>query len=374
MNSFRTFNRRAGSIFAAAAIVFASVLPNIAAAAVVTERSVELSSSVKAATNVRYKVNFTAATANTGAFVLEFCDAPTINTTCTVPAGFSTSGAASSGGNTATAINSNKAIKVELGSVAGAGGTVTVDVTGITNPTDAGPFYGRIVTYTDDTALTANYVDADTLGTYKDDGSVAISITDGFGVSGAVLESLVFCAARATDTIGTGCTGTLNTPNVSLGTNGVLDTALSEGTVKTQISTNAAGGAVVSLKSNATQCGGLVRAGVSNTVGCGITPVVTAPAAIGTGAAKFGLRLVGTGAATGAVSAVAPYEGTNFFMNYVSGDGSGVTGPYGDPIYNTGSAPVNDGTANLTFGANISNVTPAGNYSAAFSLIATGKF
>jgi hypothetical protein len=60
-------------------------------------------------------------------------------------------------------------------------------------------------------------------------------------------------------------------------------------------------------------------------------------------------------------------------MGYAVGDTSGITGPYGDPIYSA-AGPVNQATANLTFGANISNVTPAGNYSAALNLIATGKF
>lgn len=68
------------------------------------------------------------------------------------------------------------------------------------------------------------------------------------------------------------------------------------------------------------------------------------------------------------------YSTTDYFMDWVLGDGTGVTSPYGDPIYNTNDAPVNVGKTNLTFGANISNVTPAGNYSASMSLIATGKF
>ncbi|MGH7218550.1 MAG: hypothetical protein ACREGE_03870, partial [Candidatus Microsaccharimonas sp.] len=68
------------------------------------------------------------------------------------------------------------------------------------------------------------------------------------------------------------------------------------------------------------------------------------------------------------------YSDSIFKLNFVSGNASGVTGPYGDPVLDTAGAPANNKNAQITFGASIANDTPAGLYSADFSLIATGKF
>lgn len=371
MRSFSLFNRRAGSLFGAATLVFATLIPALASAATVTDRSVTLSSSVKAAAGVTYEVKFKAQDNSTGAFVLEFCTNPTIGTSCTAPSGVSTSGVGTSGSDTVSAVNINKAVKVVLASSANAGDSVDVVLTGIHNPTDSGVFYARIVTYQDGTS-NYNYTDATTLGAHLGEGSVALSMTDGFGVSGAVPETMTFCASNAAITQADCSDAT--TPSISLGTAGILDTSLSTGIVYTQISTNAAKGAVVNLRSDATGCGGLVRQGATtNAAGCGIAPLTSA-GSIGTGAAKFGVKLANLSATTGTIAVSGSYDTTNYYMNYVSGDASGVTGPYGDPVYNTSNAPVDLGKANLTFGANISNVTPAGTYKANFSLIATGTF
>jgi hypothetical protein len=55
-------------------------------------------------------------------------------------------------------------------------------------------------------------------------------------------------------------------------------------------------------------------------------------------------------------------------------DEANVKSTYGDPILDTNGTGVNNGNVKLTFGASISNTTPAGKYSNAYSLIATGKF
>jgi hypothetical protein len=61
-------------------------------------------------------------------------------------------------------------------------------------------------------------------------------------------------------------------------------------------------------------------------------------------------------------------------MNYVSGDATGVTSTYGDPILNTAGAPANNQNMPLTFAASINNNTPAGDYSATLGLIASGTY
>ena len=61
-------------------------------------------------------------------------------------------------------------------------------------------------------------------------------------------------------------------------------------------------------------------------------------------------------------------------MHYVSGDSSGVTSFAGDPIYTTNNGPLSGGEAELIFGANRADSTPAGDYGAVLSLLVTGKF
>lgn len=382
MRSFRVFNRRAGALFSAATLVMGTLIPGIVAAADVTARSITLSTSVADATSVSYEVKFTAQDNSTGAFVVDFCSDPSIGASCTVPTGFSTSGIGTSGSDTVTAINTNAAVKVVLNTPVNTGGNVDVVLTGIHNPTNAGVFYARIVTYVDGTTnyFYTNPTTLDTGGTHLGAGSVAMSITDGFSVSGGVAETMTFCASGTAITQADCSDATA--ANLTLGSGGVLSTTPSSGTVYTQISTNASSGAVVSLKSSATDCGGLVRAGAaSNSAGCGIAPITTpnSVATITTGTAYFGMKLSGLTGTTGTThllntDGTGTYDTTNYFMNYVAGNGSGVTGPYGDQIYNTNDAPVDVGQANLTFSAAISNVTPAGNYSATMNLIATGTF
>jgi hypothetical protein len=372
MRSLRILNRRAGSIIAAATMVFATMVPGLVSAATVTSRSIALSNSTKAVTGVTYHVVFTSPS-STKDFVLDFCSTAALNTTCTPPVGLDvTTATTATSGYSVADIGANTTAVTKTS----AGTSIDMELTGVTNPSAAGVFYARITTY----AAAHDYTDATHLGTSVDDGSVAMSATDGFGVSGRALETLTFCAARSDDTISTGCTGTLHSPSITLGTGGIIGTALETGVVKTQISTNATGGAVVSLKNSATGCGGLVRQGAdTNAHGCGIAPLTSA-GAIGSGAAKFGLKLGNLGGASSTTTkAFGSYNTTNYYMGYVSGDASGVTGPYGDPIYKTSvngtdDGPVSDGTADLTFGANISAITPAGSYSAALNLIATGTF
>jgi hypothetical protein len=146
------------------------------------------------------------------------------------------------------------------------------------------------------------------------------------------------------------------------------------GTINTQISTNAVSGAVISLKSSAVGCGGLINS--SNTSGCFIKPALQT--GIANGEAKFGVKTAADNvdATNGTVRAVpsSGYNDTTFALNWVTGDATGVTSTYGDPILDTDSKPANNRNMALTFGASASNQTPAGNYSADLSLIATGKF
>ena len=387
MGSFGVFTQRTGRLATLAALVVATLaqglLPTLASADQVTDRSVALSSSSKGSTGVTYNVSFTtgASSATAGAFVVEFCsNTPLIGQSCTAPTGMVATGATTATGgasiSTTTAATANKVTVVKAGMTAAT--AESVEIGGITNPSAAGTIYARIVTYDTD-AHAANYATT-TLGAGQiDQGGVAMSITDTVGVSGAVLESMSFCVSG--ETLADNCVGggasapALTAPTLKLGEDngGVIaltPSAVSSGTIYTQISTNAVGGAVVSLKSNAVNCGGLLRAGAPTA--CDIGP---ASAGLTLGNALFGVK---TGAAVdgadGHYDPAGSYNASTYYMGYTAGNATGVTSTYGDPILNTAGAVANNLNMPLTFGASVANNTPAGSYSADLSLIATGKF
>mgnify|MGYP000968373407 FL=1 len=387
MESLKLIDRKARYIAAAAALMLATVIPALAMAAQVTERSIELSSASVGATGVTYKVSFTA-TGAAEAFVLDFCsNTPLYGEDCTAPTNFSlSSGPATSITTGYTDESVLDANTIRVTSTLDADEDVVAEIAGVRNPNVAGPLYARIVTF--DTAghadaYVSNPVEPAVNTGMVDEGGVAMSITPTIGVSGAVLETMTFCVSGETiadDCVGGGTAApALTAPTLRLGNNvgGViaLDSQdVYEGTIYTQISTNASKGAIVSLKSSATGCGGLIRS--SDTAACNILPAGTT-GTIAEGEAKFGLKLGAdvTDATDGDfVAASATYDSTNFRLNYVSNNTAGVTGPYGDPILDTNTKPANNRLMPLTFGASVTNNTPAGNYSADLSLIATGKF
>lgn len=387
MTSLKSINRRVGSLFGVAAFVLATVtpglLPAFASAAQITERSVELSNSSKTTTAVTYTIDFTPAEA-AGAVVLNFCsNSPLIGSACTAPTGFDATGASATGyTKTLTSDATTNTLKnaiVLTGSISAA--ATTIDLTGVTNPSAAGPLYVRIVTY-DTQAHAEAYLPATLGADAQDSGSAAVSITDTVAVSAAVLESMTFCVSGAAITTGS-CGGSLTAPTVKLGegsgnTLALSSGAVSEGSIYSQISTNAQDGAVVNLKSSATGCGGLIRAG--DTGACDIAPALAG--GITQGQAKFGVKVAPatdpstTASPSGTFRAYGdtPYYSDSVFkLNFVDGT-TGITSTYGDNFLDTDGAPVSDKNVQITFGASVSNNTPAGLYSADFSLIATGKF
>jgi hypothetical protein len=378
MRSFRLFNReKLGYVITAAAILLGAFVPALANAASISERSITLSSSSADASGVSYTVNFTAATA-AGAFVVDFCsNSPITGATCTAPAGLIVNTATAGTGYTANATTTDVANRVEVTPTTGfaANATISVELTGVHNPTASGTFYARIVTY--DTEANAKLYTSTALGTgSQDSGGVALATNNTVGVSGAVLESMTFCVS-GTDITGSGCSVGVTAPTLTLGTDpgtGVKSLAtgvVNSGDIWTQITTNATGGAVINLKSSATGCGGLINS--SKPTDCYITPAATTGTIDPVTQAKFGVML-NTPTGTGTLQAAsATYDTTNYRLNYVD-SATGVTGTYGDPFLNTAGAPATDMTMKLTFGASALASTPAGNYSADLGLIATGKF
>lgn len=377
MRSFRTLDRRAGYSLSAFSLLLAMLAPGLvpafASAATLTERSITLSSAAKGATDVTYDVAFKASSTGAGdAFVLQFCDSPVIGTTCNAPDGFSASAVTTGTAATTVSQDTNRLL-------------VTTDVTDdedvvvnlehITNPSDAGAFYARIVSY--DTVAHANAGTATALGAgVKDQGSVAMSATDAIGVSAAVLESMTFCVASGSSAITDNCgDAASHLPNIVLGdpTTGLDSTTIASAKLQTQISTNAVGGAVVNLKSNTPGCGGLLRAGAPSA--CDIKPAVTASSLVA-GSGLFGLK-TGTGSGTnGTFQAASGYSSSDYHLDYDvdNNDSEGITSTYGSPLLDTDGGTANNMNMELTLGASMANNTPAGNYSADLSMIATGKY
>jgi hypothetical protein len=387
INSLKVlFDRQVVYLLVAAALLLMSVVPAIAtSAAQLTERSIALSSSSKNVDDVTYEVTFTAPSA-AGALVIDFCaESPMIGETCTGPVGMDANGATTgtSGYTIDDSGAADDANTVVLTSTIDADETVTVALANIDNPTNAGTIYARILTYA--TSGAAGAYTSGSPGSFVDEGGAAIAITDSVGVSGAVLESMTFCVSK--NTIDENCGGTLVAPTLQLGEDvgGVIalnPNDVHEGGIYTQISTNAVSGAIVSLKSDAAECGGLIRAGSEDAEeGCGIGPALAA--GIEPGEALFGVKTAtATEVGDDANGAFRPYDSgsgayynsTDFKLRYVDGDTDGITSTYGDQFLDTNGAPVNNMQMQLTFGASVSNQTPAGTYSAALSLIATGKF
>lgn len=379
MNSMRVFSQRIVYTVAIAALLLALIIPMVASAATVTERSIALSSASKGATNVSYQVAFTADQA-AGAFVIDFCsNTPLIGEDCDAPAGMSVTGAATTTPDyTLTSSDTNNP-RIVVTSDLAIGEDASLDITGITNPSASGALYARIVTFTNATAAGAST--PTNLAGKIDEGAVAISITESIGVSGTVLETLTFCVSNVAIT---DVCQTITAPDVVLGETAgdvvaLTPGQLSEDSVFTQISTNAVNGAVVRLKSDAYGCGGLLRAGAPEA--CDIEPALKTGITPGTDA-KFGVR---TGTATGQTldanssGAFAPVDGSSynestFVLNFAENEETGVTSSFGDEFLDTNNAPANSMNMEVVFGAQVTNDTPAGTYSADISLIAVGKF
>ena len=408
MKSVRFFDRRAGYSLASLGLLLGMVVPAafpaFASAGQIDSRSITMSSSAAGATGVSYELLFTPETAITvgGGLYVDFCDdSPIIGASCgtstnDVDSTSATLGAVNYNGSAASSAGtitaSAHSIKWVAGAAASASQTIDITFNGITNPAANGTVYARVETY-DTAAHLAGHTAPDTLGTVADQGAVALGITNAIGVTAYVRESMTFCVSG---TAPSGNCGTLNdpgnsnqpdivtSPSMTLGVdtgNGVKalnSSTLSTGNVFAQLSTNAANGASVNLQSDATSCGGLYLNG--DTTKCNIAPNTDHTTNFAAGTAKFGLEVgtastaAGASDATGTLQATNNYGGTVYFIDYVAGNTSGVTGPYGSAVINSNSAPVSNKNIQLTFGTSINNNTPAGKYGATLRLIAVGTF
>ena len=402
MSITRNSFRRSAAWLAATAFTVGAVLPALsphtALAAQVQDRSITMSNATPAATAVTYKVSFEVQTAGViEAVNVDFCDnagSPLIgDSNCSLPSGMSLGGVGfanivgldtTNGTWAVDVINSSHTVRLyNAGATASiaANTVVTFELTGITNPNNAATaatFYGRILTYGDDT-VAASYTSS-APGAYVDYGGIALSTSTPIQVTAKVMESLTFCVSDSTIT---DCTSGLVAPSVNLGSavgsNFVLkpDAVYGDG-VFTQLSTNALHGAIVSVKTTSSAtCAGLSS---DNGATCTSIPAVasgaTTPTAITAGTAAFGMCVV----AGGSTTVNAPYNGSNCaaangttLWGMDDSSATEATSTYGSPLFHT-TAAVNQENNGLKYGATASLTTPAGIYTTTQSLIATSTF
>lgn len=401
MKSSRFIDRRVGYGLASISLLIGMVVPSVFPAFVSADqldtRSIQMSSASASATGVKYKVTFTPKT-DFRKLVIDFCsDSPIPGEACST-----TDDAVLSGASVGTAVDAGST--GDLGTLTGtpstngiaisgttndtAGDDISITISGVVNPDVVGSFYARIYTYA--ASPTTPYSSPTSLGDYLDSGGIALSTTADIGVSAAVRETLTFCVAKIALT--PACANAVgNEPSITLGHNSgsgelALDSSATDtANVYTQVSSNAASGVAVWMKSG-NQCGGLHRFGAASTT-CDIAAVgstdpsgsTTNSIAFGA-AALFGMKLGTDGAASGAtnplgtiVPATDYSTGSNYGMDYKSDNSMGVTSAYGSEIYNT-DGPSNDWNVPMTFAATVTNATPAGKYSQSLSLIATGTY
>jgi len=382
MKSRRFLDSRVGYMFASIVTLLGIAAPalvtGVASAGVATERSMQLSDSSAGKTGVNYTLTFTPTSTQPDAVVMvDFCDdSPIIGTACNAPTGFTAAGATLPSGVTASATH------LEVAQALVADTPVSLTFNNITNPTSATTLstglYARIYTYDDDTDA-GTYSSVTSLGTTRDTGGIAIAITNPIQISAAVRESMTFCVAKVALTANC-ANAAANPPTLELGhgTPLALDSSQTNyATAYTQISTNASKGAIVNMKTD-NLCGGLFRQGESDTSVCGIAPVGTGHDPITAGvAAKFGMRVdtidTSISGSSGTINPATNYgQAAEYGMNWVSGNATGVGGPYGDPIYDTDETP--NINVPLVFAATVTNTTAAGLYKANLNLIATGTY
>lgn len=380
---------------AAVILLLSMVLPVALARSVaaeqITERSIDMSTSSPGATAVEYTVTFTPGqTAEIQGIIVDFClNSAVIGASCTdasmtvgttvesfeYGSGPPTDDTSEWTGALATEPTDAVVLtRADEGVEIEASEPVTIVLSGFTNPSATGTFYARILTY-EVAADAEDYESGDPAAgdVPLDTGGVALSTVDDIDVTAVVSESLTFCVSGSP--ISAGCADPVPASlTLGEGTGDALALTtedISEAIAYFQLSTNAAGRTAVKLRNGAAS-GGL------NSGSNFIPPIdhATAPQTLATGNAGFGVRVPTTTAGdpgSVAVAGASPYaSGSAGALNMRTPE---ATSPYGDEIANTGAGgPVSNANVPLTFGAQASNLTAAGIYTAAIVLIATSTY
>jgi hypothetical protein len=383
------------SILALTAVALVPVaFSSVANAGIPGNRSITMETSAPGAVDAIYSVQFDTDSAggsyNLAGLVIEFCEESPIlgDAPCTTPTGFTLDDAnlviASQVGVTDWAVDGNSdantlILTSTLAPSLAQGTTVSFDLgdggtNGVTNPTDVnvnGTFYARIATYTS-AAGAQGYLTADpaNVAAPQDAGGIALSTASELVVTAKVAERLTFCVYTDVNCAAGGT-------DVSLGDdNGILDPngPFVDKNAKFDISTNAAGDAVVVIKGDTLANG---------------TPTIDAIGGVATGSnagnEQFGFCLYESTA--NGLTPEAPYNNGNCTTTTqtagTAGTGGNGTAQFAfDTTASTSASgdliatkPAgNTSTAVLAMIGNISNVTEAGIYTTTLTFIATGTY
>lgn len=223
------------------------ILTQKALAATLTSRSLEMSSSLAGAAGVTYKASFTIATAGTlGSIQVEFCSNSTFpDESCTAPAGLDASNAAlvSETGVSGFSLSPNStANNLILTRPPAFNGAVAASFRfdNITNPTNKGSYYARLLTYPTN----------DASGPYTDFGGLAFALNPLVNVSVQVPPYLTFCTGNTIT--GTDCS-TAAGDYIDLGE--FTPTHTSSGSSQFVVATNAQNGYNVSMSGTTLESG-----------------------------------------------------------------------------------------------------------------------
>lgn len=321
-------------------------MPQLAWAAGLAPRNVQVSSSGAGAT-ASYTVNVTTATASAvGSVKFQICNSAT--GACNVPAGVDTTSATltAQSGAVGFAINTtaNGQPYITRGSAGvGAGTALSYTLDGIVNPQTANAsYFMRITTYSGSDGITGPV----------DTGTVALSTVQPIQLTGVTPEILVFCVGI---TIGANCT-TVSGSSIDFGD--FSPTATRSGTSVMQAQTNAGNGYVISVN-------GTTMASGVNTI-----PPLSGGGVSAVGTSQFGLNL-----RANAIPAVGA-DPTGIGIGSYAG-GYGIVDTY---RYNSGeivasaASPTNANTYTSSYIVNIGGAQAAGVYTATMTYICTASF
>ncbi|MEM6997497.1 MAG: hypothetical protein AAF413_01155 [Patescibacteria group bacterium] len=403
--------KRVSSFVQALVLASAGLLPLLASSSVdaaqITDRVLTLSTSEGDATGVTHDYGLTIPGDASTMQSMEFLYCTTPLGTCTAPTGLDASSAAigtptgltgwSVGTNTANLI---QVTRTDATNVA-ADTPMTIDFTGVTNPTMTAPyttFYVRVNTYTD-TAYTTD----------RDNGTVAGALTQQLIINGRVQERLEFCVAAIDDgdtfASGEDCSNFPTNQTIDIGV--IDDAGPAESPVDNDgfngandklgaamVDTNASGGVVISYfpEEDATGTEQLRNFRVLGST-CDATETVvtdqcfqsaaTAGTDLSSAGERFGMqvtcveRTASENATANLLNNVAAYQADNSDATCEAGETS-TTYAWD----NTGTATtiassttvVNDEMLKLRFGARAAATTPTGNYTVTTTYIATATF
>lgn len=336
-----------------------SLVPAVSlAAGTLSNRSVQLSSSAKAATGVTYTVSLTGSTATVVKSV-QVVACTTAFGTCTAPGNFNWNAAANPasvsanvfGGPTTTnwvigtcpSQTANQISYTYSGNAATGNTAGSIGFGGVTNPnTSNTTFYLRVTTYS-----------AANCATTLDTGNVTFAITDTIQVQGTVQEQLTFCVYTST------CGGgVVNPVSLSTGTNCTANAILQSanactGTSKFDVFTNGQGGATVYYTGTAFTN--------QNSPGNSFTTLGNG-ATLTAGTEQFGIQC----------TQVAPFS-----ANATNCPAAGATASY-NLTANTILGTIAGGSSStgntVTYNANIATTTKPGVYQASLTYSATATF